>query len=88
MFKTYHETAIAYFSPLHVTSTNDNGTNHLLNKTADKYERAIQDYLFFRESAAEEVKIMELNRIGVEKNLKAIMHQTARHCGLEMPKQW
>jgi len=31
---------------------------------------------------------MDLNRVGVEKDLKNIIKQTARHVGLEMPKKW
>ena len=31
---------------------------------------------------------MYLNRVGVDKNLKSIIEQTARHVGLQMPKQW
>ena len=32
--------------------------------------------------------IMELNRVGVDKNLKNIIEQTAKHVGLAMPKAW
>jgi len=31
---------------------------------------------------------MDLNRVGVDKDLKNIIKQTARHVGLEMPKKW
>lgn len=49
---------------------------------------AIRDYLVLREACHEELNIMELNRVGVEKDLKNIIKQTARHVGLEMPKSW
>ena len=51
-------------------------------------ERPIADYLLLREAAAKELHIMSLNRVGVDKNLKSIIEQTAKHCGLQMPKQW
>ena len=51
-------------------------------------ERTIADYLLLREAAAKELHIMSLNRVGVDKNLKSIIEQTARHVGLQMPKQW
>jgi len=38
-----------------------------------------------REAAAKEKAILELNRVGVEKNLKRILEQTAQHVGLKMP---
>ena len=41
-----------------------------------------------REAAAKELHIMSLNRVGVDKNLKNIIEQTARHVGLQMPKNW
>lgn len=31
---------------------------------------------------------MDLNRVGVDKDLRSIIQQTARHVGLEMPKNW
>ena len=52
------------------------------------YERAMKEYHTFREVAALEKHIMKLNRVGVDKNLKGIIEQTARHCGLQMPKTW
>jgi len=44
--------------------------------------------LLFREACAKELHIMSLNRVGVDKNLKNIIEQTARHVGLQMPKEW
>jgi hypothetical protein len=41
-----------------------------------------------REAANRELHIMNLNRVGVDKNLKNIIEQTAKHVGLAMPKQW
>jgi hypothetical protein len=49
------------------------------------YERAIADYLFMRKASAEEMQIMALNRVNVEKDVKQIIENTARHVGLEMP---
>lgn len=53
-----------------------------------KYDRAIQDYLVLREACFEELQIMQLNRVGVDKDMRNIIKQTARHVGLEMPKNW
>jgi hypothetical protein len=44
--------------------------------------------MFLRKAAALEMHIMELNRVGVDKNLKNIIEQTAKHVGLAMPKAW
>jgi hypothetical protein len=42
----------------------------------------------FRQATFLMNSIMNLNRVGVEKDLRNIIHQTARHVGLEMPKGW
>lgn len=52
------------------------------------YKRAIKEYQTFREVAALERHIMTLNRVGVEKNEKGIIEQTAKLCGLAMPKPY
>ena len=52
------------------------------------YERSISDYMVLRQACAQELHIMGLNRVGVEKNLKNIINQTAKHVGLAMPKEW
>lgn len=44
----------------------------------------INDYLYLQEVAQKEKDILEFNRVGVEKNLKKILEQTAEHCGLRM----
>ncbi|TNV73979.1 hypothetical protein FGO68_gene13239 [Halteria grandinella] len=53
-----------------------------------QYERTIAEYRFLRQAALTEMHIMELNRVGVEKDLKNIISQTASHVGLAMPKTW
>ena len=64
---------------------------HFTNSSTEvktQYERTIQQYIQFRQATAHEMHIMELNRVGVDKNLKSIIEQTAKHCGLAMPKTW
>lgn len=53
-----------------------------------QYERTIEQYHFLRRAAMTEMHIMELNRVGVDKDLRNIIKQTASHVGLAMPKQW
>lgn len=38
-----------------------------------QYERAIDDYLTMRMAGQEEQHIMDMNRVGVEKNMKNII---------------
>lgn len=38
-----------------------------------QYERTIAEYKFLRQAALTEMHIMELNRVGVEKDLKNII---------------
>lgn len=38
-----------------------------------QYEKTIEEYRFLRQAAALEMHIMELNRVGVDKNLKNII---------------
>ena len=52
------------------------------------YERAIEEYLIFRSACENEQHIMMLNRVGQEKDLRAIIQNTAKHVGLAMPKGW
>ncbi len=66
----------------------DSYTNTKCEKQKKLYEQAINDYLFLREAANRELHIMNLNRVGVDKNLKNIIEQTAKHVGLAMPKQF
>ena len=54
----------------------------------EQYERTIREYMELRHAAAHEMHIMELNRVGVDKNMKNIIEQTAKHVGLAMPKAW
>ena len=58
------------------------------DKTKKEYERVVEDYLVLKMAAHTELTIMELNRVGVEKNMKSIIEQTAKHVGLAMPKGW
>ena len=53
-----------------------------------QYEKTFEEYRILRQAAALEMHIMELNRVGVDKNLKNIIEQTAKHVGLAMPKNW
>ena len=40
-----------------------------------------------KKSAAEEQHILSLNRVGVQKDFKSIMKQTAHLVGLQLPKE-
>ena len=53
---------------------------------AEKYIKAIDDYLFMKQKISVELQIMEANRVGVDKNLANIIKNTAGHVGLQMPK--
>ncbi|CDW79119.1 UNKNOWN [Stylonychia lemnae] len=85
IFKKYCDEGEKYFSDKE--SQNDLKTDQQ-DAVQKKYERAIRDYLFLRQSCFLELQIMDLNRVGVDKDLKNIIKQTARHVGLEMPKSW
>lgn len=62
---------------------------HKSDDTVKKqYERTIAEYQQFRQATMTEMHIMELNRVGIDKNMKSIIEQTAKHCGLAMPKTW
>ncbi len=43
------------------------------DKTKKEYERIVEDYLVLKMAAHTELTIMELNRVGVEKNMKSII---------------
>ena len=60
MFLKYCEEAEQHYT---------NGDQALKNQ----YERTIAEYRFLRQAALTEMHIMELNRVGVDKNLKNII---------------
>eukprot|EP00347_Sterkiella_histriomuscorum_P022875 403336829 len=71
-----------------LATSSDKSSQQNLENQANMYSRAIEDYLTLRRACFVELQIMDLNRVGVEKDLKGIIQQTARHVGLEMPKVW
>ena len=52
------------------------------------FEIAIRDYLVMRKAAQEQKEILELNRVGVEKDMKKIIASTAKYVGVSMPKTY
>ena len=52
----------------------------------DKWIVALEEYQFFKIKQFEEYQILEANRVGMDKNLKNIIRQTANAVGLSMPK--
>jgi hypothetical protein len=65
----------------HYSTLADEGAKRL-------FERTFADYRLLRQAALTEMHIMELNRVGVDKDLKNIIANTAKHVGLAMPKGW
>lgn len=55
--------------------------------TKQKISCVLEDYLVMRRAAREEAHILELNRVGLEKDEAKIRENVAKHCGLEIPKK-
>lgn len=79
IFSKFCEDGQEYFSkPENATET----------QKLEKYQRAIDEYIFMKQKISAELQIMEANRVGVDKNIANIVKQTAGHVGLSMPKQY
>ena len=61
---------------------------HAPEHTKTLYSKTIEEYMIMKKAIEEELHILSLNRVGMEKNFKNIMSQTASHVGLQLPKQY
>ena len=46
----------------------------------------LEDYMIMRRAAREETHILDLNRVGIERDDKQLRDNVAKHVGLQMPK--
>ena len=53
-----------------------------------RVQSVFEDYLIMRRAAREETHILTLNKVGVERDQKKMRDNVARHCGLQMPKEF
>jgi hypothetical protein len=54
----------------------------------DAVAATMEDYIIMRRAAREETQILTLNNVGVERDDKKLRDNVARHCGLQMPKEY
>ena len=90
LFKQFCEEGEQYFSKSATEGNNQQGSNMEKSKEdiKRKYENAIRDYAILKEACAKELHILDLNKVGVEKDMRQILRNTAKYVGLAMPKNW